>query len=425
MTELQAPPSNDRRGLRDSLAFVPSDALEQTDRITAETLIRSTVQVLANGAAVRDLDGLVQRNVGNVSLADIRAGRLGSNVLGDIISTVEQAKGTAPFNWSAATPQQISAYLKANGFSLNLLRDAAGNLPRDRVGGNGESARNASSIDYGKITGNFGVDRDGALSGFTHQMFNTQFKPLGYNEPTARNVAAILGKSEGLHGEALAKRIKEVARDTKDKLDLDVNTYAPKIARMGKEYSDPIISDKGLLDEARRLAKEGKLDEAHKVMERYRASKRQNIERAQRNKPHVAPDVKDTYKGLEKKFIKQAPELKQDVSDAQNFGTVGATSNEPSPPQVTNKSVQSAQLQDQGFFTDPPQKTADVPSPAAQPNPAPAQAHAEPEKTGAKPQVVAENKPKPAANTGTPANKPVKIAAADKPKPKAAGPQIA
>jgi len=109
-------------------ALASSDAATQADRIAAETLIRSTVQVLASGSAIRDLDSLVQRNVGNISQADIRAGRLGSNVLGDIISTVEQAKGNAAINWHAATPQQIAAYLAANGFnaaSANRLMGAS------------------------------------------------------------------------------------------------------------------------------------------------------------------------------------------------------------------------------------------------------------------------------------------------------------
>jgi hypothetical protein len=121
----------------------PGDATTQADRITAETLIRSTVQVLASGSAIRDLDGLVQRNVGNVSHADIRAGRLGSNVLGDIISTVEQAKGGAPFNWNAASPQQISAYLASKGITLPGESTRPG-----QIEGGKASDSNASSARY-------------------------------------------------------------------------------------------------------------------------------------------------------------------------------------------------------------------------------------------------------------------------------------
>src|SRR2546423_8788664 len=70
----------------------PNDALAQADRVNAETLIRSTVQVLAGGAAIKDLDGLIQRNIGYVSPAELPAGRLGSHGLGDLIFTVGPAK---------------------------------------------------------------------------------------------------------------------------------------------------------------------------------------------------------------------------------------------------------------------------------------------------------------------------------------------
>jgi hypothetical protein len=95
-----------------------SPETQHADRTAAETLIRSSALALANGAPVRDLDQLISRNAGRISHADILAGRLGSDVLGDIIGTVEQAKGNAAFNWSAATPEQIKAYLTTNGFAF-------------------------------------------------------------------------------------------------------------------------------------------------------------------------------------------------------------------------------------------------------------------------------------------------------------------
>jgi hypothetical protein len=98
--------------------------------------------MLANGAAVRDLDGLVQRNVGNISRADIQSGRLGSNVLGDIVSSVEQAKGNTAFNWSSATPQQISAYLQKLGLTLAQAQRLSGEVRGEvdaRAGNNGSS----------------------------------------------------------------------------------------------------------------------------------------------------------------------------------------------------------------------------------------------------------------------------------------------
>src|SRR2546423_13972837 len=71
----------------------PNDALAQADRVNAETLIRSTVQVLAGGAAIKDPDGLIQRNNGYVSHGALPAGRRGSQVLCDIISPPAQAEG--------------------------------------------------------------------------------------------------------------------------------------------------------------------------------------------------------------------------------------------------------------------------------------------------------------------------------------------
>ena len=66
-------------------------------------------------------------------------------------------------------------------------------------------------------------------------MFASQFQPLGYNEPTAKNVAGILGRNEGLSGAELVERTKEVAHDTKDGLGLNVNKYAPAAANVGKD----------------------------------------------------------------------------------------------------------------------------------------------------------------------------------------------
>jgi hypothetical protein len=88
------------------------------DRVAAETLVRTSVLALANGAPVADIDELVRRNSGNVSHADIMARRLNTNVLGDIINTVEQAKGSKPFNWTSATQAQIKAYMLANGIKF-------------------------------------------------------------------------------------------------------------------------------------------------------------------------------------------------------------------------------------------------------------------------------------------------------------------
>jgi hypothetical protein len=76
------------------------------------------------------------------------------------------------------------------------MRFAGLDKGRGANGSNGDAPRGTSSINYGSITGNFGLDRNGALSGFTTQMFNSQFRPIGYNEPTARGVATILRRSQ-------------------------------------------------------------------------------------------------------------------------------------------------------------------------------------------------------------------------------------
>src|SRR5882724_9641086 len=100
MAELSnAPPSRSPRVPPAGLE-VEGDAMSQADRVAADTLIRTTVQTVGNGATPQDLDELVRRNAGRVTREDIRAGRLGSAILGDIINSVEQARGNTPFNWS-------------------------------------------------------------------------------------------------------------------------------------------------------------------------------------------------------------------------------------------------------------------------------------------------------------------------------------
>ena len=90
-----------------------AEDLPPDDRLNAERLIRTMALKLANGAPIGDLDDLVRRNAGKVTHADVQAGTLNTAVVGDIITAVAQAKGTpATFNWSAATPEQVAAYLR-------------------------------------------------------------------------------------------------------------------------------------------------------------------------------------------------------------------------------------------------------------------------------------------------------------------------
>jgi hypothetical protein len=130
-----------------------SPETQHADRTAAETLIRSSALALANGAPVRDLDQLVSRNAGRISHADILAGRLGSDVLGDIIGTVEQAKGNAAFNWNAASPEQIKAYLTNNGFAFadhGRLGMATSGSGRDPSVAGGE--RSGGDVRVGDVT---------------------------------------------------------------------------------------------------------------------------------------------------------------------------------------------------------------------------------------------------------------------------------
>jgi hypothetical protein len=158
----------------------------------------------------------------------------------------------------------------------------------------------ANSSAYGNIVGNFGVDGRGVLNGYTHQMFNSQFRPLGYNEPTARNVAGILGRSEGLSGAALVARTKEVAQDTQDGLRLDVNRYASSVAKVGKEYSDPLIGHRSLMDEAERLRRSGDYEGANQKREEYFHAKEELRAKAEKKDPKKLAPIDDIHHGMEK-----------------------------------------------------------------------------------------------------------------------------
>jgi hypothetical protein len=131
-------------------------APSQQDRVAAETLIRTSVLALANGASVADIDEIVRRNASNVSHADVQAGRLNTTIIGDIINTVEQAKGSKPFNWSAATEAQIKAYLSANGINFRdhgqhgftiLGKEKDSSLNNAESGTNRTAAAENASID--------------------------------------------------------------------------------------------------------------------------------------------------------------------------------------------------------------------------------------------------------------------------------------
>jgi hypothetical protein len=148
-----------------------SPETQHADRTAAETLIRSSALALANGAPIRDLDQLISRNAGRISHADILAGRLGSDVLGDVIGTVEQAKGNAA--WNAATPEQIKAYLTTNGFAFadhGRLGMAISRSGRDPSVAGGE--RSGGDVRVSDVTQHNFAGTDFHTAGLSFDSFN-------------------------------------------------------------------------------------------------------------------------------------------------------------------------------------------------------------------------------------------------------------
>jgi hypothetical protein len=159
-----------------------------------------------------------------------------------------------------------------------------------------------TSGDYAGIIGNFGVGPGGTLHGFTPQLYAQQFRPLGYSEATAKNVAGILGRNEGLHGDALVARTKEVAHDTKDRLGLEVNKYAPAVANVGRENTKKTIDNNQLLEQAEDLQKKGDHTGAARVLERYNQERDRHLQDVQstpQKNPNVRKDQKKLYQGIE------------------------------------------------------------------------------------------------------------------------------
>jgi hypothetical protein len=276
-------------------------------------------------------------------------------------------------NPNSAVPKDFEAQRAGLGLSPGGLNGfGAGRFAgMDSRGANGDkgsattsSSPSSTSAGYGNIVGNFGVDSRGVLNGFTHQMYSSQFRPLGYNEPVAKNVAGILGRNEGLSGVALVARTKEVAHDTKEGLGLAVNKYAPAVANVGKQNSDKTIEHKHLLDEAEKLQNEGKTEEAAKVLEQYnqrRDQHMQQMQQAPQKNPNVIPDQRHLYQGIEQNHrgIQNNPAFRPISSKDEKYGAGG--------PKVVGKAPasdteQRADLEDLGFLGEKsgPTKAADA-----------------------------------------------------------------
>ena len=238
MTDLTGSETPTRAG-RPMLGVAPpefgsGDAAARADHVAAETLIRSTVQVLANGAAVKDVDSIIQRNLGNVTLADIRAGRLGSNVLGDIINSVEQAKGNAPFNWSAATPQQIDAYLAHNGMTLGARAALAAGNRANRSPDDGP-ASNSSAYAQGLPVNSAFLKSVGLSDGTGSALAAMGFK-------TPEQIRQIVGDAHklGLAPEKAAIDLAELRKAEGSK----TNAHVGELKRWGKTDRDLVAEQK-------------------------------------------------------------------------------------------------------------------------------------------------------------------------------------
>ncbi len=149
---------------------------------------------------------------------------------------------------------------------------------------------------------------NGTLSGMTSQLYRVHFQAYYGTGPqgqfTATRVANILGNNEGLTGAALVRRTKEVGHDTRHRLGLDTNVYAPKVANIGKKYSDPAIAYKEMLDQAIELQKQGRQAEADEMSRRAEEHRKHQEERARREDPAKAPDVSSVYGGVDTNALK-------------------------------------------------------------------------------------------------------------------------
>lgn len=229
-----------------------------------------------------------------------------SAILASVMQAVAEIKPTlrpAAVNYysSAATtdaklPDGLAGPSGRGGDAAYLRGILARELRERASGGDGIAGLSRVS------TSNFGLDGNGSLSGMSTQLYRQHFQSDYGASPqgqfTASRVAGILGRNEGLSGEALVARTKEVARDTRDRLGLDTNIYAPKVANIGKKYSDPIIANKANLDQAREAHKRGDVAAAEQHERRFLDERKRQEERARREDPSKLGDVAGVYNGI-------------------------------------------------------------------------------------------------------------------------------
>lgn len=167
---------------------------------------------------------------------------------------------------------------------------------------NGSSAWEASQAGYSSVAvANFSSN-NGVLSGMTptfyREHFQTYYGATPQGQFTATRVANVLAANEGLTGAALVARTKEVGHDTGVRLGLDTNRFAPKVANIGKKYSDPAITYKEMLDKAIELQRQGNQAAADEMSRQAEALRKQQEEKAKREDPSKAPDVGSVFGGV-------------------------------------------------------------------------------------------------------------------------------
>jgi len=296
------------------------DALAHSERVDAERLIRTTVEVLSGGSAIHDLNGLVQRNAGRVSPADIRAGRVGSQVLGDIINTVEQAKGNSNFNWHSATPDQVKAYLLANGFDPARLMGMPGLPPRssDASGNEGVGrAESTTAASLGAINQQNFTSTPFAAAGLSYATFSA-LRGEGFNAAqimSAVNVNKELGLGANSNPGAIARLQRDVPsaipglRGTRDNWK-QVHTL---------EEAEKRARAEGDTASADRLKREA--DEARKHAEEHDKQQRDHI-RGQ--KPEREKDLIDKQDEIRRSVLGQAANLAPGQDPKQTVATIEA-----------------------------------------------------------------------------------------------------
>jgi hypothetical protein len=218
-------------------------------------------------------------------------------VLGDIINTVEQAKGSAPFNWSAATPQQISAYLSSKGITLS------GEFSRGlgQLEGGAKAGSDPSSARYdGMALGAKGDWSSPAGQAYMRDYAMQQGLPWAANNPellrlgpAAIKVLADVHLSQqtydGLTKEA-AFRAKDVV--TVAKFAKETNTDPNDLGNTLKQNNRALATDEN-----------GKVDQ--KVLESLRDAQTEYM--AAPNKPGAKEKLLKTFKSYMDKPAKKPP----------------------------------------------------------------------------------------------------------------------